>query len=223
MLRVRSQGKSRASVPHAPRGRGAHVLSSHDTIALYERHAQAFDQDRGKALFERGWLDKFRALAGEGRAILDIGCGSGEPIGQYLIAAGHPLTGVDSSARMIGMCRARFPDHDWVVADMRALALPFRFGGLVAWDSFFHLTHDQQRAMFAVFRAHAEPGAALMFTSGDAHWEAIGSYRGEALYHASLAPGEYRALLAAHGFRVVDHVANDPACGWHTVWLAQAV
>lgn len=198
-------------------------MSSEDIIGLYERHAQAFDGDRGKALFERGWLDRFRAVAGEGRAILDIGCGSGEPIARYLIAAGHPLTGVDSSARMIGMCRVRFPDHAWIVADMRTLALPSRFGGLVAWDSFFHLTHDAQRAMFAVFRALAEPGAALLFTSGAEHGEAIGSYRGEALYHASLAPAEYRALLDAHGFRVVDHVANDPACGGHTIWLAQAV
>lgn len=197
-------------------------MSSEDIIGLYERHAQAFDGDRGKALFERGWLDRFRAVAGEGRAILDIGCGSGEPIARYLIAAGHPLTGVDSSARMIGMCRVRFPDHAWIVADMRTLALPSRFGGLVAWDSFFHLTHDAQRAMFAVFRALAEPGAALLFTSGAEHGEAIGSYRGEALYHASLAPAEYRALLDAHGFRVVDHVANDPACGGHTIWLAQA-
>lgn len=198
-------------------------MSSEDIIGLYERHAQAFDRDRGKVLFERGWLDRFRALAGEGRAILDIGCGSGEPIARYLIAAGHPLTGVDSSAGMIEMCRARFPDHRWIVADMRTLALPSRFGGLVAWDSFFHLTHDAQRAMFAVFRAHAEPGAALMFTSGDAHGEAIGSYRGETLYHASLAPAEYRALLDAHGFRVVDTIANDPACGGHTIWLARAV
>lgn len=198
-------------------------MSSEDIIGLYERHAQAFDGDRGKALFERGWLDRFRAVAGEGRAILDIGCGSGEPIARYLIAAGHPLTGVDSSAGMIEMCRVRFPDHAWIVADMRTLALPSRFGGLVAWDSFFHLTHDAQRAMFAIFRALAAPGAALLFTSGAEHGEAIGSYRGEALYHASLAPAEYRALLDAHGFRVVDHVANDPACGGHTIWLAQAV
>ncbi len=198
-------------------------MPSEDIIALYERHAQAFDRDRGKTLIERGWLDKFRAVAGEGRAILDIGCGSGEPIARALIAAGHPLTGVDASARMIALCRARFPDHEWIVADMRTLALPSRFGGLVAWDSFFHLTHDAQRAMFAVFRALAAPGAALLFTSGAEHGEAIGSYRGDPLYHASLAPAEYRALLAAHGFRVVAHVANDPACGGDTIWLAQAV
>jgi hypothetical protein len=50
---------------------------------------------------------------------------------------------------------------------------------------------------------------------------AIGSYRGEPLYHASLSEAEYRSLLPQHGFEVVAHVAEDPECGGHTVWLAQ--
>ena len=60
-----------------------------------------------------------------------------------------------------------------------------------------------------------------MFTSGPAHGEAIGSYRGEPLYHASLDAAEYRALFSANGFDVVAHVVEDPDCGGHTVWLAQ--
>jgi len=61
-----------------------------------------------------------------------------------------------------------------------------------------------------------------MFTSGGSYGEAIGSYRGEPLYHASLAPEEYRALLGSTGFRVVAHIVEDPNCGGHTIWLAQA-
>ena len=103
---------------------------------------------------------------------------------------------------------------------MRKLALQRRFGGIIAWDSFFHLTHDDQRNMFPVFAAHAAPGAPLMFTSGPSHGEAIGELRGEALYHASLDPDEYRALLAANDFDVVDQKSSDPDCGGHTIWLA---
>ena len=104
---------------------------------------------------------------------------------------------------------------------MRTLALDQPFDGLIAWDSFFHLSHAHQRRMFPIFRRHAAPGAALLFTSGPAHGEAIGSYRGEPLYHASLSEAEYRALLAANGFAVVRQVAEDADCGGHTVWLAQ--
>jgi len=190
-------------------------------VDLYDRHAAVWDQDRSKSLFEKPWLDRFLALLPAGGSILDIGCGSAEPIARYLIAAGHDVTGADSSAAMISLCRRRFPDQDWVVADMRSLSLDRRFEGILAWDSFFHLTCDTQRRMFPIFRAHAAPRAALMFTSGPRHGEAIGSYRGEPLYHASLDEADYRALLGEFGFEVVAYVAEDPACGGHTIWLAR--
>jgi SAM-dependent methyltransferase len=190
-------------------------------IDLYQRHAATYDSLRGKLLMEGPWLTRFRDLLAPGAAILDIGCGTGQPIASHFSAQGHAVTGVDSAAAMIALCRKRFPEGDWQVADMRRLALGRRFGGLIAWDSFFHLTPEDQRGMFAVFAAHAAPGAALLFTSGPAHGEAIGSFEGEALYHGSLDPAEYRALLAENGFSVEAHVAEDKSCGGHTIWLAR--
>lgn len=195
--------------------------AAREIVGLYERHAGAFDEARGRTLFEAPWLERFLALLAPGASVLDIGCGSAEPIARYLIENGFAVSGVDSSPPLVELCRARFPDRDWQVADMRALALGRKFDGLLAWDSFFHLTPEDQRGMFAVFRAHAAAGAALMFTSGPSHGEAIGSFGGEPLYHGSLAPSEYRALLAENGFDVVAHKAEDPDCGGHTIWLAQ--
>jgi SAM-dependent methyltransferase len=192
-------------------------------IPLYDRHAQAYDRQRGRSLFEKSWLDAFAALLPDGGSVLDIGCGMGEPIARHLIARGFAVTGIDSSPTLVAMARERFPQQTWMAADMRALSLGRAFDGLLAWDSFFHLTADDQQAMFPLFRDHAAPRAALMFTSGPARGEAIGEFEGEPLYHASLDPDEYRALLMAHGFRVVSHVADDPTCNGHTVWLAQRV
>ena len=190
-------------------------------VGLYQRHAAARASDRGERLIEGAWLDRFLALIPDRPAVLDIGCGCGVPIGRYLTQKGCAVTGVDSSPEMIAMGAARFPNQTWRMADMRTLSLGQRFAGLLAWDSFFHLSHDDQRRMFAVFRGHAAPGAALMFTSGPAHGVAIGTYAGEPLHHASLAPEEYRTLFAEHGFIEKAHVVEDPACGRRTVWLAQ--
>lgn len=195
--------------------------SSHAVVDLYERHALAWDRDRGKSLFERPWFDRFLSLVPEGGSVLDIGCGSAEPLAAYLIAQGRRVTGIDSSHSLIGLCRQRFPEHDWEVADMRRLALGRGFDGLLAWDSFFHLTAEDQRAMFSIFADHAAPGAALMFTSGPAEGEALGSYRGETLYHASLSPAEYEDRLGAGGFEVLAYRPEDPECGGHTIWLAR--
>ena len=190
-------------------------------IDLYERHAAAFDGLRLKTLVEGAWLDRFLALVPERAAVLDIGCGSGEPIAGYFLGKNHDVTGIDSAAALIELCRQRFPQGEWRVEDMRRLALGRRFAGLIAWDSLFHLTPEDQRTMFPIFAAHAAPGAALMFTSGPAHGEAIGTFEGEPLYHGSLAPEEYHALLAEQGFTVVAHVVEDANCGGHTIWLAR--
>ncbi len=191
-------------------------------VGLYRRHARTWAGDRGTEPAEGPWLDRFLALLPAGAAILDIGCGSAEPIARRLIESGHPVTGVDSSPEMIAICEERFPGGDWRVADMRTLRLGRAFAGLLAWDSFFHLRPEDQRRMFPVFREHAAPGAGLMFTSGPAHGVAMGQYRGEPLYHASLDGAEYRALLDANGFDVVSHAVEDPACGGRTVWLARS-
>jgi trans-aconitate methyltransferase len=187
---------------------------------VYERHARDFDRDRGRSLQEKAWLDRFLDVVPASGTILDVGCGMGEPIARYLVDAGRHLVGIDSSPSLIEMCRARFPGGEWIVGDMRALSLGRRFDGVVAWDSFFHLSMTDQRAMFPRFAAHAAPGAPLLFTSGPSAGEALGEYHGEPLYHASLDPAEYRHLLAMNGFSVRAHIADDPACGDHTVWLA---
>jgi trans-aconitate methyltransferase len=192
-------------------------------IDLYERNAHHYVTDRrGVGWDESAWLDRFAALLPQHATVLDIGCGCGEPIARYIIERGFAVDGVDSSPTLISVCRERFPKRRWHVADMRTLALGRTFHGLLAWDSFFHLSHDDQRQMFRIFRLHASTGTALLFTSGTSHGVAMGSYHGEPLYHASLAPQEYRALLESNGFRVVAHVVEDATCGGHTVWLAQA-
>ena len=193
-----------------------------EIIGLYQRHAAAWDAARGQTRFaERSWIERFAALVPPGGTVLDVGCGSGEPIARRLVDLGFSVTGVDASPALIELCRARMPEQTWVVGDMRALALGRQFDGVIAWHSFFHLTWDDQRRMFDVFAAHAHPAAALMFTSGPAQGEAVGRFEREPLYHASLGPDEYRDLLAGIGFSVVDHVAEDPDSNGDTVWLAK--
>jgi SAM-dependent methyltransferase len=154
-------------------------------------------------------------------AILDIGCGSAEPIARFFIEQGHEVTGADSSPSLIEISKRRFPEQHWIVADMRELRLERRFNGIVAWDSLFHLAPEDQRLMFALFREHSTANAALLFTSGPAAGEVIGEYRGEPLYHGSLDGAEYREILEGNEFVIRSHIIEDVACGLHTIWLAQ--
>lgn len=191
-------------------------------IDVYRRHGRAWAELRGNRLAEGPWLDRFCDLLPAEANILDIGCGSGLPIARELVRRGFDVTGVDTAPEMLALFRGNLPGQPAFHADMRQLSLGGRYAGLLAWDSFFHLSTGDQRSTFARFQAHAAPGAALMFTSGPAEGEAMGELNGEPLYHGSLSSAEYRSLLDGAGFWVIDHAVADPTCGYRTVWLAQA-
>ena len=195
--------------------------AAQNILSIYRRHADAFASQRSRTLFEKPWLDKFIAVMGGKGSIVDIGCGNGQPIAGYFIRQGFHLTGVDGSAAMLARARQSFPGQCWLEKDMPELALDGTFDGLIAWDSFFHLPQQDQHRMFPIFDQLSHPGSALMFTSGTGNGIAMGQFEGEPLFHASLAPDEYRALLSAHGFEVIDVIMEDPQCTGHTVWLAQ--
>ena len=196
-------------------------MSDHKIREIYEDIADWFDQNRTKILFEKPYLEALLNNSNSHPSVLDLGCGSGEPIARFLIKQECRVTGVDGSANMLAMCRKRFPDSEWILADMRSLKLHRTFDAIIAWDSFFHLDHDAQRTMFPVFTNHIESGGVLLFTSGDENSVAYGVMNGHTVYHASLDTDEYRSLLDKHGFDVLIHTVNDVTCGNRTVWLAK--
>ena len=194
------------------------MKSLHD---VYQDNAARFDRERDKRLFEKGWLDRFAGMLPKGGRLCDLGCGSGRPVAEYLIGAGFDVTGVDFAETMIDLAKARFPTARWIVGDMRALNLGERFDGVLGWNSFFHLTAEEQRGVLPRMVAHLKTGGALLLSVGPGAGEAWGKVADEPVYHASLSPEEYEAILNRHGAEVVDFVPNDPECNGHTVLLAQ--
>lgn len=191
-----------------------------DILPTYDRVARGFARTRDRTLYERRWLDRALAHA-PGRRVLDLGCGPGVPLASYLQERRGEITGVDGAGSMLVLFRENMPRARAIHADMRGLDLGETFDLILAWNSMFHLSVDDQRAMFATFAAHAHDRTALLFTSGPSAGEAIGHVDGESVYHASLDPEEYRGLLLENGFRPVDFVPEDPSCNGHSVWLAQ--
>lgn len=190
--------------------------------AVYDQNVEWYERNRYKGLQEQRYLEQVLAVIPPGGSVLDVGCGMGEPIAGFFIERGYALTGVDISPRMVQRCQQKFPQARFLCADMRTLALGEAFDAVIAWDSLFHLSADDQRKALSVLALHTNPRGVLVFTSGPVAGEAMGEMNGHALYHASLDPKEYKRLLTGHGFDVLDHTVEDPACGDHTVWVAQA-
>lgn len=104
---------------------------------VYDEIINWFDDARTKNLMESEYLNLIVNAIPPKSSILDLGCGTGEPIAQFFIEKGFKLTGVDGSQKMIELCRKRFPDERWIVSDMRDINLQQQFDVILAWHSFF--------------------------------------------------------------------------------------
>ncbi|MFV0438747.1 MAG: class I SAM-dependent methyltransferase [Desulfopila sp.] len=108
-------------------------------------------------------LSYYTAHLPSGADILELGCGSGR-LSRLLVAAGHRLTGIDSSLAMLRAARTRHTPATLVCADMRAL--PFRHGFsaiVIAYNTLNLLTdnHDVHRCLTSC-RHNLYPGGTLL-------------------------------------------------------------
>lgn len=60
------------------------------------------------ANLECHWFECFHQAMGSHESVLDLGCGSSEPVTRYLIEVGHNVAGVDASDSLVRLCRHRF-------------------------------------------------------------------------------------------------------------------
>jgi len=203
------------------RGNREELLDAHRSLQeTYNASAQAYDEQRAKFLFEQAWLDRFLASLPNQPTVLDVGCGSSEPISAYLVSKGCSLTGIDFATAMLAIARSRYPAHSWLEADMRKLALGKTFHGVLSWDAFFHLTRDEQRQTIPRLADHVATSGSLMLTIGPEDGEEMGKVDGKPVYHASLSQQEYKEILRTAGFENVELTLEDPDCDYHCVVLA---
>jgi SAM-dependent methyltransferase len=99
-----------------------------------------------------------------GARVLDVCCGSGHVTAE-LVARGYCVTGVDNSGGLIELARARLPEADFCVQDVRQLTLEGRFeAALSTFDSLNHiLSLDELREVFRRVRGVLEPGGRFVF------------------------------------------------------------
>ena len=146
----------------------------------YEHHglvAEAWDLLRGDT---SGWADRlyFRAIAErQGGPALDVGCGTGRLMLDYL-AAGLDVDGVDNSPEMLSILRAKAAEAG-VNADgrlfqqtMNGLDLLRRYATIFVPSSTFQLLTDEVAAAEAMarFHRHLAPGGVLVMSIMSKLW-----------------------------------------------------
>lgn len=96
--------------------------------------------------------------------VLDVCCGSGH-VTKELVRRGYVVTGMDSSAELIGIAKRELPEANFRVEDARALRLEGTYeGALSTFDSLNHILKlDDLRSVFTGVRDALEPGGLFVF------------------------------------------------------------
>lgn len=181
-------------------------------------NAIAEDWDAARATLSRhepAFLDRLlidMPLAGK---MLDLGCGTGRPIAEFLLKRGFDVTGVDQAEGLLALARQRLPQGRWLQARMESFEPDETYDGAVIWDSLFHIPRAQHAPILEKIVDCLRPGAKLMLTvGGSAHPAFTDTMFGHTFFYDSLTPEQTVSVLTALG-AVIEHAEfiNPPTRG----------
>lgn len=148
-------------------------------------------------------------------AVLDLGCGTGRPIAQHIVARGFRLTGVDHAPAMLRLATQHLPEQTWVLASLEDFEPDGDFNAAIAWDSLFHVPRAAHAKIFARVRQALASGARFALTIGGSAQPAFtDTMLGRTFYYDSHPPGHTVTLLERHGFVILhSEYLNPPSEG----------
>lgn len=181
-------------------------------------NAIAPDWDAARRSFygrEREYVDALLEGIGTPANVLDLGCGTGRPIAEYILLKGHRVTGVDYAESLLDLARARFPAATWIHADIASYVPGDRFDAVVCWDALFHIDRSLHERLLSRCAGHLLPHGRLMLTCGGSDHPAFtDTMHGQPFFYDSHPPETVLALLAGLGFKpIIAEFMNLPTTG----------
>lgn len=125
-------------------------------------------------------------------------------MGEYVLARGHRLTGVDQAARLLALARARLPQATWIASRIEDFRPTTPFAGVICWDALFHLERSAHRDLLHRIAGMLRDDGRLMLTAGgSAHPPFVDTMFGESFFYDSHPPDVLLAMVREAGFEVV--------------------
>jgi len=164
---------------------------------------------------EREYLDVLLEGLRAPASVLDLGCGTGRPIADYILTLGHRVIGVDFAESLLELARVRYPEAMWIHADIESFIPPQPVDALVCWDVLFHIERSKHEELLASLASMLLPGGRLMLTFGGSDHPAFtDTMYGRTFFYDSHPPATLMAMLARAGFHpVISEFMNPPTSG----------
>ena len=175
-----------------------------------------------------GYVDRILEGLPSGARVLDLGCGTGEPVAKYIVERGLAVTGVDESSEMLKFARQTVAEAELIHADMVTVELTETFDAAVAWDSMFHVERKHHATIYRKLANALREGARLLLSVGGsapAEDDSVEGFTsemyGQTFYYSGFAPDVTRKLIEASGFEIELWEVDDPSSRGHIAVIAR--
>lgn len=204
--------------------------SPYDLIAE-QWHATA--NDRGHEYVARVLAYVDRVLEGlpPGAKVLDLGCGTGQPIASYIARRGYRVIGVDQSREMLRFARQVIPEAEFIQADMVSVEFNQSFDAAIAWDSMFHVQRNHHAAIYRNVASCLETGARVLFSVGGSDSETDDPEKpgegftsemfGHSFFYSGWPVSVARKLIEAADLEIELWEVDDPTSRGHIAVIAR--
>ena len=192
-----------------------------DVTHGYEAVAARFIDHRATSTVGVATVRTWAQSLARGAAVLDLGCGSGQPISQILVDAGCALHGVEASPSLIAAFRARFPRAPAECnAVERSDFFARTFDGVIAWGLLFLLRPEEQALVIRKVARALNAGGQFLFTAPAQACTWSDLLTGQT--SVSLGADAYRQILAAAGLTLIDTFIDEGANHYYLAAKAPA-
>lgn len=187
----------------------------------YERIADTYAAQRDQFKSTR-YLERFIELIPSGGTILDVGCGAGRPVDQFMVAHGYAVHGLDLSERMIDLARANVPRATYEVRDMGGLQPgEYEVDGIVSFYAIFHTPREHHQALLSTFASFMPRGGTMLITMGADAWEGTEDFHGTKMYWSHYGADRNIEMVERAGFSVLLNEIDRSANEKHQVIIAR--
>jgi SAM-dependent methyltransferase len=162
---------------------------------------------------------KFRPAGG---FALDVGSGCNGRFIRLLASRGYEVEGLDVSAQMIALARAREPNVTFHHADVCEWKPARQYQFITAWDSIWHVPLDRSESVLRKLCGALSPGGVFIWTTGgvDGPEEKRDSAMGPPMYYS--VPGISQTLhTVAEAGCVCRHLEYDQLPEKHVFLIVQ--
>jgi ubiquinone/menaquinone biosynthesis C-methylase UbiE len=151
------------------------------------------------------WLGKVLERLEPGSAVLDLGCGSGDPAG-IEIAKMHQITGVDVSQSQINLARQNVPSGTFIHGDAGSADFPAAsFDAVVSFYTLEHLPREEHQGLLArIYQWLRGNGYLLIGTEAAEVEEIVSEWLDVPMYFSSFDSETVMGMVETAGFEILE-------------------